>query len=103
MTSAVYLEHYLDSLQHLPVELQRNFNLMRDLDNRAHNLMRTIDRMADDFLPDVPSMDQDMRREKVEAVQTLFNKAKEYGDDKVEISYLDSAIPKFSYLNKSSL
>lgn len=31
----MYLEHYLDSLESLPVELTRNFSLMRDLDLRA--------------------------------------------------------------------
>ncbi|ELT89616.1 hypothetical protein CAPTEDRAFT_140369 [Capitella teleta] len=35
MATAMYLEHYLDSLETLPMELQRNFNLMRDLDSRS--------------------------------------------------------------------
>ncbi|GFT55159.1 hypothetical protein NPIL_580171, partial [Nephila pilipes] len=35
-TKAAYLEHYLDSLETLPSELQRNFRLMQDLDTRAH-------------------------------------------------------------------
>lgn len=86
MTSALYLEHYLDSLQHLPIELQRNFKLMRDLDDRAHSLMRTIDLMADEFLPEVSKLDSEARLEKVNAIQGLFNKAKEYGDDKVQLA-----------------
>lgn len=61
MTSALYLEHYLDSkysnvqftllsemriigLEQFPFELQRNFKLMRDLDTRAQSLMKNIDR-----------------------------------------------------------
>lgn len=86
MTSALYLEHYLDSLQHLPIELQRNFKLMRDLDERAHGLMRTIDLMADELLPNVPTMDDETKKEKVNTIQGLFNKAKEYGDDKVQLA-----------------
>lgn len=86
MTSALYLEHYLDSLQHLPIELQRNFKLMRDLDDRAHGLMRTIDLMADELLPNVPKMDEETKKEKVNTIQGLFNKAKEYGDDKVQLA-----------------
>ncbi|XP_043079476.1 inhibitor of growth protein 5a isoform X1 [Puntigrus tetrazona] len=35
MATAIYLEHYLDSIENLPCELQRNFTLMRELDNRA--------------------------------------------------------------------
>lgn len=86
MTSALYLEHYLDSLQHLPIELQRNFKLMRDLDDRAHGLMRTIDLMADELLPNIPKMDEETKKEKVNTIQNLFNKAKEYGDDKVQLA-----------------
>ena len=33
--TAMYLEHYLDSLESLPVELSRNFSLMRELDLQA--------------------------------------------------------------------
>lgn len=43
MTSALYLEHYLDGLESLPTELKRNFTLMRELDTRAQNLMKQID------------------------------------------------------------
>lgn len=86
MTSALYLEHYLDSLQHLPIELQRNFKLMRDLDDRAHGLMRTIDLMADELLPSIPKMDEETKQDKVNTIQGLFNKAKEYGDDKVQLA-----------------
>ena len=35
MATAMYLEHYLDSLESLPTELKRNFTLMADLDTRA--------------------------------------------------------------------
>ena len=43
MTSALYLEHYLDGLESLPTELKRNFTLMRELDSRAQTLMKNID------------------------------------------------------------
>ncbi|XP_077299808.1 inhibitor of growth protein 5 [Arctopsyche grandis] len=86
MTSALYLEHYLDSLQHLPVELQRNFKLMRDLDDRAHNIMRKIDLQAADLLPRASHIEPEALRERVNAIQLSFNKAKEYGDDKVQLA-----------------
>ena len=38
MATAMYLEHYLDSLESLPTELKRNFTLMADLDTRAQVL-----------------------------------------------------------------
>lgn len=86
MTSAVYLEHYLDSLEHLPIELQRNFTLMRDLDTRAQGLMRTIDQMADNYLRNINSMSIEKRKEQMDEIQKQFNKAKEYGDDKVQLA-----------------
>lgn len=86
MTNASYLEHYLDSLQHLPVELQRNFNLMRDLDNRAHNLMKVIDLTADNILPELGLLDSESKRQRLDDIQGLFDKAKEFCDDKVQLA-----------------
>ncbi|XP_022909057.1 inhibitor of growth protein 5 isoform X2 [Onthophagus taurus] len=86
MTSALYLEQYLDSLEHLPIELQRNFTLMRDLDSRAQTLMRTIDSQADEYLKNQSTLSQDQRKEQLDKIQSLFNKAKEYGDDKVQLA-----------------
>jgi len=86
MTSALYLEHYLDSLEHLPIELLRNFNLMRDLDARAQSVMRNIDKMADEFMTNMKSMSSEKKKEQMSEIQAQFNKAKEYGDDKVQLA-----------------
>ncbi|XP_064447716.1 inhibitor of growth protein 4 isoform X6 [Mirounga angustirostris] len=42
MAAGMYLEHYLDSIENLPFELQRNFQLMRDLDQRTEEALDTI-------------------------------------------------------------
>ncbi|XP_067006552.1 inhibitor of growth protein 4 isoform X2 [Anabrus simplex] len=86
MTSALYLEHYLDSLEHLPIELQRNFTLMRDLDARAQGLMRNIDRLAGEYLKNIKTLSSEKKKEQMNSIQNLFNKAKEYGDDKVQLA-----------------
>ncbi|XP_046668253.1 inhibitor of growth protein 5 [Homalodisca vitripennis] len=86
MTSALYLEQYLDSLEHLPIELQRNFTLMRDLDARAQNVMRNIDKMADEYLQNIKLLSPDKKKEKMNDIMAQFNKAKEYGDDKVQLA-----------------
>ncbi|XP_017784796.1 PREDICTED: inhibitor of growth protein 5 isoform X2 [Nicrophorus vespilloides] len=86
MTSALYLEHYLDSLENLPIELQRNFKLMRDLDARAQSLMKNIDFQADNYLRNDHALNSDERKEKLDKIQSSFNKAKEYGDDKVQLA-----------------
>ncbi|XP_012257962.1 inhibitor of growth protein 4 [Athalia rosae] len=86
MTSALYLEHYLDSLDNLPIELQRNFTLMRDLDSRAQGLMTDIDKLADEYLKNVKTLSTDKKKDQLNHIQSLFNKAKEYGDDKVQLA-----------------
>ncbi|KAG5322704.1 ING5 protein, partial [Pseudoatta argentina] len=86
MTTALYLEHYLDSLEHLPIELQRNFTLMRDLDARAQGLMKDIDKLADDYLRNMKKELPEKKKEQLAHIQSLFNKAKEYGDDKVQLA-----------------
>lgn len=63
---------------------------MRELDTRAQTLMKTIDEKADDFMKtlvkDKESIPEEVRKEKLKAIQDLFNKAKEYGDDKVQLA-----------------
>ncbi|KDR17905.1 hypothetical protein L798_08212, partial [Zootermopsis nevadensis] len=76
----------LSGLEHLPIELQRNFTLMRDLDARAQALMRNIDRLADEYLRNVKTLPPDKKKEQMSNIQSLFNKAKEYGDDKVQLA-----------------
>ncbi|XP_050302673.1 inhibitor of growth protein 5 isoform X2 [Anthonomus grandis grandis] len=94
MTSALYLEHYLDilaglvstGLEHLPNELQRNFTLMSDLDKRAQGLMKNIDALADEYLRNIKSLSGDEQKEQLDKIQNMFNKAKELGDDKVQLA-----------------
>lgn len=70
----------------MPIELQRNFTLMRDLDARAQGLMKDIDKLADDYLRNVKKESPEKRKEQLAHIQSLFNKAKEYGDDKVQLA-----------------
>ncbi|KAJ6645808.1 Inhibitor of growth protein 4 [Pseudolycoriella hygida] len=88
MTSALYLEHYLDGLENLPNELQRNFKLMRDLDTRAQLLMKQIDEKANLFMETLikEPVPEEERKEKLKGIQDSFNLAKEYGDDKVQLA-----------------
>lgn len=86
MTSALYLEHYLDSLENLPTELQRNFTLMRELDSRAQALMKDIDFLSDEYLRNTYDLSKEQQTEKLDKIQKLFSRAKEYGDDKVQLA-----------------
>ncbi|KAH8292827.1 hypothetical protein KR054_011073 [Drosophila jambulina] len=89
MSSAIYLENYLDGLESLPTELERNFKLMRKLDDRAQTAMKSIDSHAKDFmrkLGENGALGDEERKERLEDIKALFGKAKEYSDDKVQLA-----------------
>ncbi|ROT64894.1 inhibitor of growth protein 5 isoform X1 [Penaeus vannamei] len=86
MATGLHLEQYLDSLENLPTELQRNFHLMRDLDQRAQDVMRNIDQISDEYLSGVKGLSPEKRSEQMSKIQKMFNRAKEYSDDKVQLA-----------------
>lgn len=85
-TSAVYLEHYLDSLETLPGELIKNFEQMGKLDAQAQDLLSKIDELAADYLSNVREMSGEIRTERINDIQNHFLKNKEYSDKKVKLA-----------------
>lgn len=59
---------------------------MRDLDSRAQSVMRNIDKLADDYLHNIKALSNEKKKEGMADIQSQFNKAKEYGDDKVQLA-----------------
>lgn len=59
---------------------------MRDLDTRAQALMKNIDLMADEYMSKQKNLTSEQKKEQLDKIQSLFNKAKEYGDDKVQLA-----------------
>lgn len=49
---------------------------MRDLDTRAQSLMKNIDSQADGYLRNQKTLSADQRKEQLDKIQGLFNKAK---------------------------
>ena len=86
MASALYLENFLESIEHFPKELQRNFSLMRDLDQRTQDTLREIDENVKDYKKSVSSLTQDERKKRLSKIDELYQKAKEYSDDKVQLA-----------------
>lgn len=78
----------IEGLDTLPNELKRNFTLMRELDTRAQSLMKQIDEQSTDVLNTTVSgtLQEDDKKDKLKTIQELFSKAKEYGDDKVQLA-----------------
>lgn len=84
------LEEYLENMETLPVEVRRNFKLMKELDNRAHDIMKNIDGQSKDYMKEIVTrrefLTEDMKQGKILAINKLFSKAKEYSEDKVALA-----------------
>lgn len=86
MANSLYLEHYLESIESLPYDLQRNFSLQRDLDQRAHDLLDNIDKLCEEYISNVRDLLPAERKEYFAKIENAFQKSREYGDDKVQLA-----------------
>lgn len=86
MASAIYLENFLESIEHLPKELQRNFSLMRDLDQRTQDIVKEAEQLTREYKRTVATLSRDARKDKITKIEELHQKAKEYSDDKVQLA-----------------
>ncbi|XP_036371703.1 inhibitor of growth protein 4-like isoform X2 [Megalops cyprinoides] len=86
MAAGMYLEHYLDSIENLPFELQRNFQLMRDLDQRTEDLKGQIDSLAREYTGNARTLSSDQKMSLLRQIQQSYGKCKEFGDDKVQLA-----------------
>uniref|UniRef100_A0A3Q4BLI5 Inhibitor of growth protein n=1 Tax=Mola mola TaxID=94237 RepID=A0A3Q4BLI5_MOLML len=86
MAAGMYLEHYLDSIENLPFELQRNFNLMRDLDQRTEDLKGQIDSLAKEYTANARTLSSEQKLSILKQIQQSYSKCKEFGDDKVQLA-----------------
>lgn len=63
---------------------------MRDFDSKAQQLMKSIDEKASDLLKSIANpkenVSDEAKKEKIKSIQELFNKAKTFGDEKVQIA-----------------
>lgn len=63
---------------------------MRELDTRAQTIMKQIDDKASDMMKNTISakdgLSEDDKKIRLKNIQELFTKAKEYGDDKVQLA-----------------
>ncbi|XP_057224196.1 inhibitor of growth protein 4 isoform X1 [Malurus melanocephalus] len=86
MAAGMYLEHYLDSIENLPFELQRNFQLMRDLDQRTEDLKSEIDKLASEYISNARTLSSEEKLGLLKQIQEAYGKCKEFGDDKVQLA-----------------
>ncbi|EPY83355.1 inhibitor of growth protein 5-like protein [Camelus ferus] len=73
-------------IENLPCELQRNFQLMRELDQRTEDKKAEIDLLAAEYISTVKTLSPDQRVEHLQKIQSAYSKCKEYSDDKVQLA-----------------
>lgn len=83
MATAGYLEHYLDSTENLPRELQRNFQLTREPDQRTEDKKAETDVLAAEYLSTVKTLSSAQRVERPQKIQGAYSKYKRCSDGKV--------------------
>ncbi|XP_039084545.1 inhibitor of growth protein 5 isoform X1 [Hyaena hyaena] len=76
----------LHGIENLPCELQRNFQLMRELDQRTEDKKAEIDILAAEYISTVKTLSPDQRVEHLQKIQSAYSKCKEYSDDKVQLA-----------------
>ncbi|XP_014402109.1 PREDICTED: inhibitor of growth protein 5 [Myotis brandtii] len=74
------------SIENLPCELQRNFQLMRELDQRTEDKKAEIDILAAEYISTVKTLSPEQRVEHLQKIQSAYSKCKEYSDDKVQLA-----------------
>ena len=84
--TTIKLEQCLDSLEALPGELRRNFTLMHDLDQKNRTLLQDIDAASDEYLRKARELSTSQKGSEMDKIQKMFKKAKEHGDEKVNIA-----------------
>ncbi|PAA47468.1 hypothetical protein BOX15_Mlig018584g3, partial [Macrostomum lignano] len=73
MASAMYLEHYLDSLESLPADLERNFNLIRDHDQKVQSILGEAEEATAKYLTEARSMGKAERADKCKEIGAFFS------------------------------
>ncbi|KAM9170387.1 inhibitor of growth protein 4 isoform 2-T2 [Pangshura tecta] len=73
-------------IENLPFELQRNFQLMRDLDQRTEDLKSEIDKLATEYISNARTLSSEEKLGLLKQIQEAYGKCKEFGDDKVQLA-----------------
>ncbi|CEG84197.1 Putative Pho23 protein [Rhizopus microsporus] len=107
LDNLVYLDDYIDSkrkkdrerkkrasniltfniaLEAIPVDLQRNFTLMRELDGYAQDLIETVSREAIYLIDNIKDMDPNTRIDKFKYFMTVLTETLKRGEEKVALA-----------------
>ncbi|XP_035230844.1 inhibitor of growth protein 3-like [Stegodyphus dumicola] len=82
----LYLEDYLEMIEHLPQELCDRFTEMREMDLQVHNAMDSLDERVKTFFPNAKKLKVSERDTEYEKIRQDYYKALEDADEKVHIA-----------------
>ncbi|KAI8343104.1 hypothetical protein BC941DRAFT_410430 [Chlamydoabsidia padenii] len=84
--SLSYLSDYRDTLDVLPMELQRNFTLIRQLDEGAEDIMSKVAKESTSFCDSQEPIPEQERRKRLQDITTLLNEAIKRGEEKFALA-----------------
>ncbi|KAI8077755.1 uncharacterized protein BX664DRAFT_343404 [Halteromyces radiatus] len=84
--SLVYLDDYIDTIESLPLELQRNFTLLRELDGYAQELIDSTANEAIQLIDHIQDLNTETRLERLKNFAVLLNESLKRGEEKVALA-----------------
>ncbi|XP_016932003.3 inhibitor of growth protein 1 [Drosophila suzukii] len=85
INSATYVDNYIDSVENLPDDVQRQLSRIRDIDVQYRGLIRDVDHYYDLYLSLQNSPDAGRRSRSISRMHQSLIQAQELGDEKMQI------------------
>eukprot|EP00099_Drosophila_melanogaster_P023012 NP_650656.1 uncharacterized protein Dmel_CG7379 [Drosophila melanogaster] len=85
INSATYVDNYIDSVENLPDDVQRQLSRIRDIDVQYRGLIRDVDHYYDLYLSLQNSADAGRRSRSISRMHQSLIQAQELGDEKMQI------------------
>ncbi|CAG8438114.1 12041_t:CDS:2 [Funneliformis caledonium] len=82
----MYLDDYLDTLESLPAELQRNLTLMRQLDTNTQDAIDNVSKQATTLLDNLPDLSREDRVEQLKKLGSLLTDSLKNGEERVSLA-----------------
>ncbi|KAI8639599.1 hypothetical protein BD408DRAFT_421222 [Parasitella parasitica] len=83
---ASYLTEYSDTVEALPLELQRNYTLIRQLDEGAEDLMAQVATESTSLTKSQKKLTVDERKKRLEHIGQLLNETLKKGEEKLALA-----------------
>ncbi|ORY99467.1 hypothetical protein BCR43DRAFT_472183 [Syncephalastrum racemosum] len=84
--SLMYLDDYIDTIEALPLELQRNFTLLRELDGYAQDLVETVAKESIELINSIREIDANERVARLKQLGSLLTETLKRGEEKVALA-----------------